>query len=333
MRTPLSFAVLALLLADASAQISVDVLTVTPVGAAIGMPTGFTSVASLPANTVVTQPVTLAPQVIALIHSVRLMLGFPSGPHPSFTVDSRFALLPSFPPLTWIIGGTTTATTPTGTALGPVQMLGRFHASPGTGGRVEISWVRNLSAIGTAVSTAAVDVGADGTVEVSAPTTLVAVPIVVDATGILRVGVTIANYHGSLSNGFSDSLVTVRFVPHPVCTITYYGTSCQGAFSVGTQSVAGPTRTITLTLFGGFPNDVVASVFGTQNSGPALPGGCALWNDASIVMLMAADPLGQLQHQVTIPTAALGTIYHQFVPVELVTWTFRASNGLDFTCP
>ena len=81
----------------------------------------------------------------------------------------------------------------------------------------------------------------------------------------------------------------------------------------------------------GVPAGAPADALDLQVGGPTLPGGCALRTDASILFLAAADNLGHAVHTLTLPAPAAGTLYHHFVPVDLSTFTFRASNGLAIT--
>jgi hypothetical protein len=115
------------------------------------------------------------------------------------------------------------------------------------------------------------------------------------------------------------------------CTFVSMGLPCGGTTSAGTSVPNGPNRTIALLGSGCFANGLVISALGSINGGPMLPGGCQLLTDltdASILVPQFADGAGVTVHTFSVPIQAEGTLFHQFVPIDLATFTFRASNGL-----
>jgi hypothetical protein len=234
---------------------------------------------------------------------------------------------------TWSTG-TSPSPSAAGAAFGPVEFLGRIQAPAGTRGSLTLSYGRaTLPASGAIVNQGLIDVGADGTPErITMGTGMVRRTI--PANGELPIRFVIENHATTAAASIlSVCTLSVIFNPDPpaTCTITAYGTPC-GAQSSGSESSLGGLRAITLLSSGGFAQAPVFSAFGTQNSGPVLPGGCQLLNEGSALMLLTTDAAGFAVQTITVPVSAIGTLYQQFVPLDPSTLAIRASNGLAIDC-
>jgi hypothetical protein len=232
--------------------------------------------------------------------------------------------------------GTSPSPAAAGATFGPVEVLGRLQFPPGTRGNVTITYSRVnpvLSGTATIVNQGLIDIDADGTPELVAPSSVV-LRRTVGANGELLVRIVMENHATTTGTLISTCNFSASFVPDPpaTCTITSYGTPCGGAQSSGSESSLGALRAITLLSSGGFARAPVVSTFGTQNSGPVLPGGCQLLNEASMLMLLTSDASGFATQVITVPVSAIGTLYQQFVPIDPATLAIRASNGLAIDC-
>ena len=233
--------------------------------------------------------------------------------------------------------GTATANGPGGPAFSPVEFLVRFHAFPGTHGLLTLdagSVVSPSAGTVTLVNQATIDVNADGTVEASSTSGIVILPWVAPPGGELLVKLIVDNHAAGTGFLYSTSRtqVTLALDPPAQCTITTYGNGCGGATASGNQQQTGSSRIVTLFGAGGFPNAPMVSIFGGQNVGPTLPGGCVLRNDALILVPLLSDALGNTTQSFGLPVSALGTLYQQFVSIDLATFAFRASNGVEIHC-
>ncbi|MBL8732037.1 MAG: hypothetical protein JNN13_06680 [Planctomycetes bacterium] len=318
---PLPFAITSsLLLACASAQYAMHAVAVTPVGImsqnhsiSVGVPAGA------PADALDLQ----VGGVIELITLKTVADTLPDGA--TFRVQTNVGV--QFAPNTC---GTTASTG--SYAPGPVALRVTLSGPPGAMGNLSVFAVG--AGPSAATRTFAVDVDDDGTLELGASGTL-QLPVLLDANGELRLRLAVENsLTQSAPNGSGLAHIIVNFHAQPfaTCTITPFGAGCGGTTSTGVEQTLGAMRTLTLLAAGCFAQNPVLSAFGAQDVGPTLPGGCALRTDASLLFLVPADNLGYAAHTLTLPAQATGTLYHQFVPIDLSTLTFRASNGLDITC-
>jgi hypothetical protein len=234
---------------------------------------------------------------------------------------------------TLVAAGTTSASSPAGAAFGPVDLLASFQAPPGATCRViVIASANGSTGSHVAVNRAQVDVGADGTVEFTSPSPQGEVPVVVGASGTVRVRVTVENHVFGTGTFLSTTVTSVRLLlPSTSCSITPFGSGCNGAASTGTHQLAAPSRVLFLNLTGAFPQQPVLSLFGSQNTGPTI-GGCGLLTDGAISQLLFAPPSGSITWGTAIPHDAVGTLYHQFLSIDLPTFSVRASNGLQIVC-
>jgi hypothetical protein len=337
MTTKACAAAFACALSPLLAQVTVDVSALTPI--AVGaiangtVPASFVGVPQgAPANTLSLQTAG-GPANGASFTVVRNSTAAAVG----FTVSARALFVLSAGVLR--AGGTSASPSAAGSSLGPVEVLGRFLGTPGTTGRVRLLLNRGILPIGTPAPLASIasglaDVGNDGTAELTGPSPGIEIPVTIGASGELPVRVRAEALLATLGGGNVFVTVRVDFLPDPVatCTITPYGSPCNGASSNGSAVDLGTIRAVTLLSAGGFAQAPVLSLFGSQNIGPTLPGGCALLTDAAIVVPLVSDPVGAAVHAFTLPVTASGTLFHQFVPLDLAAFAFRASNGLEIAC-
>jgi hypothetical protein len=234
-----------------------------------------------------------------------------------------------------VTAGTTPSQSAAGVTFGAVEFLVTFHALPGrTGHWTLLADEVTSPSLGTTslVNHTMIDVNADGTIEATSPSGPVSVPLVIPASGSLVVKVSVENHGASTGFLYSSTQTDIRMNLDP---INGFGFACGGATSVGTVGAMVPTTgwsTFTLSSSGGFPNMPTLSVFGTQTAGPLLPGGCGLFTDPMIVVPFLADAAGAAVHTFDVHATHYGTLYHQFLPLDLATFTFRSSNGLRIIC-
>lgn len=314
-----------------SAQALTSVTPVAVASTAVGQPTVFTGVpANVPANYV---QLTTSPSGIdgASLGASSPTIGFGG----SLRIDTAIFFLGATSVSR--AAGTATSNGPSGPAFGPVELLVRFYAFPGTHGQLTLdagAIVSPSAGTVTLVNQAAIDVNADGTVEASSTSGPVILPWVAPASGELFVKLTIDNHAAGTGFLYSTSRTEVMLVldPPSQCTVTPYGVGCGGATSSASQVTTASSHMIVLNGAGGFANAPTVSAFGSQNTGPTLPGGCVLVTDAVILVPFLSDALGATQHVLFMPVSALGTLYHEFVSIDLATFTFRASNGIEIRC-
>jgi hypothetical protein len=315
-----------------AAQATVDLTTLTPVGVASAAPTP--TFVGVPANAPANDLSLLTGATLAEGATFRTVVTG-SATAPGFVVNARS----SFAPATGLRIAGTTASTGAAGAFGPVDVLATFRAAPGTTGRLQVQLLQfalPINAVNaTGVAAGLVDIGADGVPEVTQQTGVAQFPVVFGASGEVRVLVRTEALAVVANGGFAASvLVDTVFLPDPPtsCTITPYGAGCGGAAASGTHVTSGALRAITLLGTGGIAGMPVISAFGDQTNGPALPGGCLLLTTSTVLIPLLADPFGAATHTFTVPVSAAGTLSQQFVPLDLATFTFRASNGLEITC-
>lgn len=233
--------------------------------------------------------------------------------------------------------GTTPAQSGGGIAYGAVEFLLTYHAAPGRTGQLTLladELTSPSAGATTLVNHTTIDVNWDGTIEATSPSGTVAIPVVIGPSGQLLVKVSIANHATGTGFIYSSTQTDVILGLEPV-TVTAFGTGCAGATSTATVAPMVPTTgfsAITLSGSGGFPNMPVVSTFGTQIVGPTLPGGCVLLTDPMILVPFLGDAAGASTHAFDVHATAVGVLRHQFVPIDLASFTFRASNGLEIRC-
>lgn len=224
-----------------------------------------------------------------------------------------------------------------GATFGPHSILCTFHAAPGTVGTIQLSF-RAATALGGTTSFA-LDVGNDNVVEASGTQgTTVSVPFTFPASG--SVDVRVDNQCHAVGNGtttthYSWTEIWCGFRPDltATCTIATYGTGC-GPVAAGSELVLGSQRVLTTLVTGCYPNAPVIAVTGTQQLNLQLPGGCALLSSGEAITLLTADAAGLASKSWTVPATAVGTMFHQFLPVTLQgsSLVFQASNGVRIDC-
>ena len=224
-----------------------------------------------------------------------------------------------------------------GATFGPHSILCTFHAAPGTVGTIQLSF-RASTALGGATSFA-IDVGNDNVVEASGTQgTNVALPFTFPASGSVDVRVDNQCYavgNGTTTMHYSWTEIWCGFRPDltATCTIANYGTGC-GPVAAGSEVVIGNQRVLTTLVTGCYPSAPVIAVTGTQQLNLQLPGGCALLSSGEAISLLTADGAGLATKSWTIPATAVGTMFHQFLPVTLQgsSLVFSASNGVRIDC-
>lgn len=321
MKTVLPFALVCLPVC-LTAQIAVEATARTPIGVATSSPATLVGV---PAG-----PLTLPLFLNTVIGTP--LARFNLSASPGF--DSARVLLTSVVVAYGNEAGMTpsTAAVPT---FGAVDLVVSFVGTPGLTGNVHSSISRNVvpSVPTSVVNQCAIDVGNDGTFEATAAGQMT-VPVRMDASGHADVRIVVEN-HGYTVPGLlvSSATLAVQFVADPIanCIITPYGAGCGAMQSSGTSVQLGTARAISLLGSGSAAQSMVLSAFGLQNSGPVLPGGCALLTDATFVMPLLADRFGYVSQTLNVPATAAGTLYHQFIALD-PAMRIAASNGLDITC-
>ncbi|MCA8966449.1 MAG: hypothetical protein H6838_18115 [Planctomycetes bacterium] len=233
--------------------------------------------------------------------------------------------------------GSSASATAAGATFGPHAILCTFHASPGTVGHIILNFRASTAPNGA--TSFALDVDNDNVVDASGTaTTNVSLPYTFGPSGSVDVRVDNECYavgNGSSSTQYSWTEIWVAFRPDltATCTIQNYGTGC-GPVAAGNELVIGNQRVLTMLVTGCYPNAPVIAVTGTQQLNLQLPGGCALLSSGEAITLLTADGAGLASKSWTIPVTALGTAFHQFLPVTLQgnSLVFSASNGVRIDC-
>ncbi|HEX5050223.1 MAG TPA: hypothetical protein VFZ65_00495 [Planctomycetota bacterium] len=328
MKTALPFAFACLPICDLAAQLSVEVSAASAVGLASTSPASFVGI-----------PEGADASSLDLQTS-----GFPSAGarlvvHASST--SPFAATAQIASHTLVVSGDTeTGTTPStggSPVYGPIELLVRFRTTPGTTGRVAVSFTRNLypvsSPLATSVVQGRVDMGDDGRFDLTRPSQAV-FPVFAGPSGEIVARVVLENHAETSVTLINTSSIVLNYTADPptTCTITRYGPGCGGAQSNGSSLQLGTWRAIALLGNGNFAGAPAISAFGAHDTGPTLPGGCSLLTDGAAPFALVSDAFGYVSHTVTVPATAAGTIYHQFLSIEPGTLAIRASNGLAISC-
>ncbi len=233
--------------------------------------------------------------------------------------------------------GTSASASAAGATFGPHAILCTFHNTPGTVGNIVLSFRASTAPNGA--TSFALDVGNDNVVEAQGTsTTNVSLPYTFGPSGSVDVRVDNECYavgNGSNTTQYSWTEIWVAFRPDltATCTIQNYGTGC-GPVAAGSELVIGNQRVLTMLVTGCYPNAPVIAVTGTQQFNLQLPGGCALLSSGEAITLLTADGAGLASKSWTIPVTALGTAFHQFLPVTLQgnSLVISASNGVRIDC-
>jgi hypothetical protein len=233
------------------------------------------------------------------------------------------------------VAGTSASPAPTGAQHGPHALLLSFQNTPGTAGKIVFSFRANPGTTGT--TSGAIDVGNDGTLELSATqTSRQELPFTFGPTGSLDVRVLNACTVRGTGNA-SDfqsawTEIWVGFQPDLTATssFTNYGAGCANVQAFGGDVLLGSNRVVTMLVTGAFPNDPVLGVSGTQSLNIPLPGGCSLLSTVEVVTVLTADATGNATQTWTMPSTLTGIAYHQFLPMSLQSGAvvLRASDGV-----
>lgn len=234
--------------------------------------------------------------------------------------------------------GSSAASAQAGATFGAHAVLATFSATPGTVGRIVVSFRASAAPGGT--TGAAIDVGNDGTAEFAqAGAGEYSLPYTFGSSG--QVAVRVANECRQVGNGTTSMLYTwtelyVSFRPDltATCTIANYGTGCGGAQAAATELVVGGSRTIVALATGCFPSSPAIVATGSQQVGLQLPGGCSLLCNAEGIALSLADAAGNATATWTIPVTVVGTTFVQFLPIadQNGALVIRATNGVRIDC-
>lgn len=237
------------------------------------------------------------------------------------------------------IAGTSASAAQQGASHGPHALRVTFQNNPGVSGKIVFSFRANASIGG--VTAGSIDVGADGTVEYSTTASgFRELPFTFGTAGSVVVKVTnecrIAGSGNAVDFMSAWTEMWVGFRPDLTATSTFtnYGTSCGGVSATGTDVVIGSNRVLTFLVTGGFTNSVVLSATGSQQLAVPLPGGCNLLCTAESVRLLQSDNLGNATDSYVLPSIAVGTTFHQFLPLNLIgnNLVLTASNGVRVSC-
>jgi hypothetical protein len=229
------------------------------------------------------------------------------------------------------------AGTVAGGGFAPHAILATFNAAPGTAGNLILQFRKQTAAGGR--TSFAMDVGNDGVLDAQGnQATTVTLPYTFGASGSVAVRVDnecFAVGNGSTSTMYSWTEIWIGFRPDltATSTIAAYGQSC-GPTAVGSDLVVGNQRILTMLVTGCYPNSPVIAVTGTQANNLQLPGGCSLLCSGEAITLLNADATGLAAKTWSIPVTAIGTAFHQFLPITLSggNLVITASNGVRIDC-
>ncbi len=187
---------------------------------------------------------------------------------------------------------------------------------------------------------AAVDVGADGSIEfqqavngnahraevgVSSPS---GVPVIIAMFGFADTD------PGRLGSGYRADL-TVEFEPDMPCAITQYGQGC-GPVLDGSDTLRGNVHVFDFKVSGAFPNAPVAMVFGDRPIAVRIPGtNCPLLAFPLVLVNLRADANGDAQLGIKVAGPMSGAAYLQALPFRLSAvggLEITSSNGLKVDC-
>lgn len=233
--------------------------------------------------------------------------------------------------------GSSASTSAAGATFGAHAILCTFRNAPGTAGRIRLSFRASAAATGT--TGVALDIGNDGTVELqSATSVLQDFPFTFGASGAVTVRLasecrTDGDGAGNWMASWTEAWIGFQPDLTATCTLTSYGQGC-GPVATGSEMVMGTNRVLTMLVTGCFPNAPVIAVAGTQQLNVPLPGGCALLSNGTNISIVGADANGVATESWVVPATAVGTSWHQFVPIDLQNGllVITASNGVRVDC-
>lgn len=180
-------------------------------------------------------------------------------------------------------------------------------------------------------TTATVDIGNDGTIDVVGTDTETTVTIPVPSTGTVPVRI-VCNATGSEPVMTATAAVSVRQLGAAgLVTITPYGASCGGASLTAYDEPEPGLHRLQFEVTGAFPNESVFLAIGFVPTITGLPFQpfCFLWTQPAVVGIMQADPTGFARFGLPIATPYQGQFYAQGLPIRFTTAEVLGTQGLS----
>jgi hypothetical protein len=233
--------------------------------------------------------------------------------------------------------GSSASTSSQGAVQGACSFLVSITGPAGIAGAVTLSW--HGAADPSARIAGSIDIGNDGSPEWTGgvgaerqrfAATLGGAPLLVRVT----IDGQAAGAGGSIFvDEFADLFLGFEEDRTSVCAFTLYGQSC-GPVLTGASTTGGGQHALALTLSGGFPNALALAIAGDARLALPLGLGCSLYTDVEVARVVSTDASGAAQDLHTIPSTALGTLYFQMLPFEVIggQLVLRATNRVQLDC-